>query len=148
MKAFTLVELLIVVAILGILAMAAITAISPAKRQNQAKDAKIKADIDQLTVSLQAYFTTHQPQTLPLTLTELVNNKDLKSLPTPPGGGYYQSGYSAVAEDGGTCDGSTAVCARAKLSWALTDPSLAGKVWCWQSQAGKAEVMEAAACTL
>src|SRR3990167_9716932 len=99
---FTLIELLIVVAILGILIAVSFIAINPAKRQNQAKDSKIKADIDQIATGLGAYFTTYQPQTYPADISEVVNNKDLKSLPTPPNSGTYGSGYAAVAEDGGT----------------------------------------------
>ena len=44
-RGFTLIELLIVIAILGILAAAVLVAVNPKKRQDQAKDANIKADV-------------------------------------------------------------------------------------------------------
>src|SRR3989344_2082043 len=135
---FTLIELLIVVAILGILALVAFMAINPAKRQNQAKDAKIKADIDQIITGIQAYYTTGNPQTYPVELAALVVQKDITSLPNPPNGGSYESGYQVQAEGGGDCDEITTVCAKAKLSWTLNDPQNGNTVWCWQSSTGKA----------
>lgn len=54
-KSFTLIELLIVIAILGVLAAAVLVAINPAKRTSQARDAKRKSDIAQVATALETY---------------------------------------------------------------------------------------------
>ena len=56
-KAFTLIELLIVIAILGILAAAILVAINPSKRIKQARDAQRKSDINVITNALIGYYT-------------------------------------------------------------------------------------------
>lgn len=56
LKAFTLVELLIVIAILGILAAAIMVAINPGKRTKQARDAQRKSDINAIANALIGYF--------------------------------------------------------------------------------------------
>lgn len=144
--AFTLIELLIAITVLGILALAVMTVINPAKRQNQAKDAKIKADIDQIITGLQAYYTTGNSQTYPVNLSTLVTKQDIKFLPTPPNGGTYENGYQAQAEGSGACDEISSLCAKAKLSWVLNDPQNGNDVWCWQSSTGKAQELTAAQC--
>lgn len=54
-KSFTLIELLIVIAILGILAAAVLVAINPLKRMGQTRDAQRKNDLGQLKNALEAY---------------------------------------------------------------------------------------------
>ncbi|OGD86818.1 hypothetical protein A2164_02570, partial [Candidatus Curtissbacteria bacterium RBG_13_35_7] len=58
--AFTLIELLIVIAIMGILAAAVLVAINPGKRLAQARDAQRKGDINALTNALAGYYTIIQ----------------------------------------------------------------------------------------
>jgi prepilin-type N-terminal cleavage/methylation domain-containing protein len=67
-KGFTLIELLIVVAILGILSAAVITAINPAKRISQARDAQVKMNLGQLKSALESYYVMHgsYPTTKPI----------------------------------------------------------------------------------
>lgn len=55
---FTLVELLIVVAIIGVLAAALITMINPAEQQRKAKRARIQADLQKVGSAAEAYGAT------------------------------------------------------------------------------------------
>src|SRR3990167_5876395 len=102
-RGFTLIELLIVIAILGILAAAVLVAVNPAKRQNQAKDANIKADIGSIATALQAYFTSPGAGTYPVNTATLVTNQDLKILPKHPAGTDY-----TYAKNPPACLGTTA----------------------------------------
>jgi len=56
-KAFTLVEMLVVIAIIGILATAILVSLGPAR--NQARDARIRADVQQLRNLAETYYNTH-----------------------------------------------------------------------------------------
>lgn len=143
-RAFTLIELLIAISILGLLALAVLLLINPNRRQNQAKDATIKADVGQLSTGVQAYFAS-QTGTYPLTLDELVNNGDLKGVPTPPNATNYV--YVVTDSSGGACDGINTPCAIARISNPLTDPVDAGNLWCWQSTTGKAQELAPSQCT-
>lgn len=93
-KAFTLIELLIVIAVLGILAAAIITAINPVKRINQAKDSTVKSDMSQIVNALQAYFVGQNPPVYPPALEDLLTSNDLKTIPN------QQAGYTSCAQGG------------------------------------------------
>lgn len=60
---FTLVELLIVIALIGVLAVAVLSAINPLEQINRARDTGYKNDVEQLLSALDRYYTTQQ--TLP-----------------------------------------------------------------------------------
>lgn len=143
---FTLVELLIAVAILGILSAGVLIAINPVKRQNQAKDAQVKSDIGQIATAAQSYFSSGGVGSYPLDLATLVTNSDLKHLPTPPNSVSYE--YVVTDAGGAACDGSlSSSCTYARISEPLADPAALGDVWCWQSSMGKAGELTPAACT-
>lgn len=57
-KAFTLVELLIVIGLLGAIALIVIAAINPIEQSNRARDTKYKADSGQLISAIDRYFVT------------------------------------------------------------------------------------------
>jgi len=68
-RGFTLIELLIVIAILGVLAAGVVTAINPAKRISEAKDAQVKMNLGQMKNAIEAYSVSHNgtyPSTRPL----------------------------------------------------------------------------------
>lgn len=56
-QGFTLVELLIVIALLGVIATIVITAINPIEQANRAHDAQFRADGGQLLSAIERYFT-------------------------------------------------------------------------------------------
>ena len=56
-KGFTLVELLIVIALLGVIATIVIAAINPIEQANRASDSGMKADASNLVSALQRYYT-------------------------------------------------------------------------------------------
>lgn len=142
---FTLVELLIAIAILAILSAGVLVAINPAKRQNQAEDAQIKSDIGQIATAAQSYFSSGIVGSYPTNLTVLVTNSDLKNLPTPPNSVAYE--YAVTGDGGGACDGSLgSPCTYARISEPLGDPLTGGNLWCWQSSTGRAQELAAAAC--
>ncbi len=58
-RGFTLIEILLVIAIIGILTVIIVVAINPAKRLAQARDAKRISDVNQIANALQAYYATH-----------------------------------------------------------------------------------------
>lgn len=58
-RGFTLVELLIVIALLGAIAVIVIAAINPIEQTNRARDARFKADSSQLLSAIERYFATH-----------------------------------------------------------------------------------------
>ena len=58
-SAFTLVELLIVIALLGVIATIVIAAINPIEQANRAADSGMKADASQMVSAIQRYYTTH-----------------------------------------------------------------------------------------
>src|SRR4030042_2965739 len=55
-KGFTLVEILIVIALLGILATAVLAAINPLEQANRARDTRMRSDASQLLAATDRYF--------------------------------------------------------------------------------------------
>lgn len=82
---FTLVELLIVIAILGILAAATLLALDPVDRINAANDSRVQRDIASMASASESYAATHDGYFSPSTAT-LVTTGDMRSNPIPPGG--------------------------------------------------------------
>ena len=70
-KGFTLVELLIVIALLGVIATIVIAAINPIEQANRATDSGNKADASNLVSALQRYYTGHS--NYPWTITDPTN---------------------------------------------------------------------------
>lgn len=74
-KGFTLVELLIVIALLGVIATIVIAAINPIEQANRAHDAQFKADGSQLISALERYYAAKT--SYPWVDTSFVTNPDL-----------------------------------------------------------------------
>lgn len=145
-KAFTLIELLIVIAVLGILAAALITAINPVKRINQAKDSTIKSDIAQIANAMQTYLTARGTEGVayyPSTIDALVAGLELKTEPK------YQGNISySIRKNPSTCTGTgtSPVCTDVAVYYALNDPKVKDNVWCWRSITAVADERTDADC--
>ncbi|PJA42861.1 prepilin-type cleavage/methylation domain-containing protein, partial [Candidatus Woesebacteria bacterium CG_4_9_14_3_um_filter_39_10] len=58
-KGFTLIELLIVIAVLGILAVAVLSAINPIEQINRSRDTGSRSDAEQLLGGVDRYYATN-----------------------------------------------------------------------------------------
>lgn len=58
-RGFTLIEVLMVIAIIGVLTVIIVIAINPSYRLAQARDSKRISDLNQISNALQAYYTLH-----------------------------------------------------------------------------------------
>ena len=86
-KGFTLVELLVVVALIGILAAVAIVVINPAKLQAKAQDATMKATIDKIGLAAAGFSSTDTSLNYPACATLVTLLKGVTSsncAATPP----------------------------------------------------------------
>jgi prepilin-type N-terminal cleavage/methylation domain-containing protein len=85
---FTLVELLIVIAVLGVLAAVVLVAIDPLEQLARGRDAGRKSSVAQLGHALQAYFTAHgsaYPAAVANWITNtMVASGEIKTAPTNP----------------------------------------------------------------
>ena len=59
-KGFTLVELLIVIALIGVLAVAVLAAINPLEQLNRARDTGMESDASQLLAAIDRYYATQE----------------------------------------------------------------------------------------
>ena len=93
-KGFTLMEILIVVAILGVLVVVALISINPAQRQAQARDTGRKSSIIQLGHAVQTYFTASS--SFPSNANWAQDLINIGELSTFPSGIRYNSGTNCV----------------------------------------------------
>jgi prepilin-type N-terminal cleavage/methylation domain-containing protein len=140
-KAFTIVEILVVVVILGIISALVLLAINPAKKINLSKDARVKSDISQIVNSLQVYYANPLSDakypSAPDGLDTLIQSGELKSLP------HQQEGFKPCpATPGGITTGTTycyVVSEEAEDKAIAVWGTLFSKglqAWCWDSTTG------------
>jgi len=60
LKGFTLIEMLIVIAVIGILAVAVLSAINPVEQMKKARDTRRRSNAAELLNGLERYYTTHE----------------------------------------------------------------------------------------
>lgn len=100
-QAFTLIEILVVATIIGLLAGGA--AVSYSQFSKQSRDARRKADIENIRAALEMYRSNSNTNSYPQVLNNLVISNYLKSEPTDPKTGGT---YLYTPTDG--CDETTA----------------------------------------
>jgi prepilin-type N-terminal cleavage/methylation domain-containing protein len=59
-RGFTLVELLIVIALIGVLAVAVLAAINPLEQLNRARDTGMESDASQLLAAIDRYYASQE----------------------------------------------------------------------------------------
>lgn len=95
---FTLVELLVVIALISILSVATVVIIDPTKRIKSARDASRKNSIGQIVTGLSSSYA--QKHSYPAALIDLVP-VELQAVPVNPTGQNF--GYEAMSENNNLC---------------------------------------------
>ncbi len=129
---FTIVELLVSIAVISVLAVMIAVVINPAKKKAQAKDASRKSGIAQISGALSTYLV--QMDSYPATLADLVPG-ELKSLVKDPNGTDFI--YLAQDQSGTACTTVARDCLRAVLYTVYEYPNNACTTgqpyWGWTS---------------
>lgn len=131
-RGFTLVELLVSIAVISVLAVVMAVVVNPGKKKAQARDASRKSGIAQISSALATYSV--QTDSYPAVLTDLVPG-ELKSLVKDPNGTNFS--YSAQSQDGGVCTTENRDCLKSVL-YAIyefpNNPCTVGSgYWAWTS---------------
>lgn len=145
-KGFTLVELLIVIAVLGVLAAGVVAAVNPLKRINQANDTKVKNDVGTIALAMNAYFSQiGSYPTVAQGQAQLVTNGDLKAQLAAPSG---YSAYTIAVTPAGCAGTAASACTDIAIYGQLKSPTVAANVaWCYKSSTGTAVETTVALCT-
>lgn len=129
---FTIVELLVSIAVISVLAVTIAVVINPAKKKAQAKDASRKSGVAQVSGALSNYFV--QTDSYPSSLDDLVPG-ELKSMVKDPNGSNFN--YQAQNQNGSACKTEDRDCLRAVLYTVYESPNddctLGKSYWGWTS---------------
>lgn len=135
MKGFTLIELIIVIAILGVLMSIVVAAINPVDKINSANDAKVQSDISALNTAFEANAAGNNG-TYAANIAALVTSGDLKVALTPPPG-YCGAAAGVIGNytvgAGGTSQYASCSTLKSKKYTNANTP-----LWIWCSSTGKA----------
>lgn len=142
-KAFTLIELLISIAILAVIASGVIIAINPLSKVNKAKDTKTKSDVAQIASAFNTFYTVNGYY--PSTIADLVTNGELKAIPSPVTG---YAVYSIRIFPAG-CTTALKNCVNISIYGSIKSPDTVGNaIWCYKTSLNTAlEVLNMSACT-
>jgi prepilin-type N-terminal cleavage/methylation domain-containing protein len=146
---FTLVELLVGIAVLAIIASVVVIGIDPIKKINVTKDAAAKSDISQIVNALQRRYSNAEKLTYPESLDELKGN-ELKNVPNQQSGAFDCSGTPSSVEAQEYCYAVNAEGTAAAVwgtTWGKAETSGTGGAieatasarmyyWCWDSTTG------------
>lgn len=157
-RGFTLVELLIVIAILGVLTTAVLVAINPTEQFARGRDAGRLNAVDQLGHSIQSYYTANTATYLPVTTDwegALVTAQEIKNEPVNPTATGYTTGCNTAASidsTGGTAGGycyamnGTDAIVYARAEATSNKSKCATMAWiAWKSSTGKTDIICTAA---
>lgn len=104
-RGFTLVELLIVIALLGVLAVAVIATINPVEQANRARDTKYNSDASQLVSAIERYFAANNKYPWVAKITTLTNDSAYGYANAKKTGvGICYTAAAAAADADGACD--------------------------------------------
>ncbi|MGB9706953.1 MAG: type II secretion system protein [Microgenomates group bacterium] len=81
-KGFTMIELLIVIAVLGVLAVAVLSAINPLEQINRGRDTGLRSDSEQILSAIDRFYTAQQYYPWQITVNNPADDKvDWQALP-------------------------------------------------------------------
>lgn len=134
LSAFTLVELLIVIAVMGVLAGAVLVSINPADKLAQASDAKVQSDLSQVVSAVSTYVAEkgYYPAATGDFAGAGLQMESYPVAPTSPAGYAYT--YNASTTAGAACTTAAKDCTRV---W-ITSPLKSAKYTATPFQRGEA----------
>lgn len=121
-KAFSFVELIVVVAIIGVLSVAAILSYGPI--QKKSRDSRRVADLQKISMALE--MARQMGTTYPLSLDYLVTNNFIQSIPSNPKGSDYLynrlTGYTYTIGTSMEDLGSTNIAPSGSINYRVSNP--------------------------
>lgn len=134
--AFTLVELLVVIAVMAVLSAIMLTALDPVRKSKQARDASRKSSLAQIAGGISDYYTLKSVYTQ--SLSDLIPD-ELKTVPKNPTGAEFF--YIASGENLPNCSTQEKNCTKAVLYDIYESPKtpcVSGtSYWAWTSSSGR-----------